>query len=151
MKQIQKKDLEKLSKRKQVLFACFCAEQVLHLVDYAIKPVFEKVIEIAHLFLEGKATKEDCKNIMRIAAYTTYESKSLTAVYAAKAAAHTADLVYSVAYDAHALNDSTSGFAAAYSAYCAQTELSILEAQWAFYDQLLNGDKYFEEIVLGKV
>ena len=103
MNQITIKELKKLSHHKQILFACFCAKQVIHLVQNEHKSICLKAIQTAYLFLKGKATKEEC-HIAAAAAYATY------------AAAAAAEL--------------------------------LIEVQWTFYDQLLNGDKYFEEIVL---
>jgi hypothetical protein len=136
MKQISKEDLEKLNHNKQILFACFCAEQVMHLVKESDKEVCLRAIKVAYLFLEGKATKEDCQ----VAASTAYASAAFAAAYASASAAFAA----AAAYAAYAAS------AAAYAAASASaaSELPIITAQWAFYDQLLNGDKYFEEIVL---
>jgi hypothetical protein len=117
MTQITQKGLEKLSHHKQVLFACFCAEQVLDLVKEKYKPVCKSIIETAYLFLEGKATKEECE-----------------------AAAHAAYAAYAEA--AH------EAAAYAYAASAAANKKQTLEEQWTFYDQLLNGDKYFEEMIL---
>ena len=100
MEIIREQDLQKLSHTKQILFACFCAEQVLHLVEEKHKEVCTKAIKTAYLFVEGKATEDEC---------------------------------YSAAHAA---------------AYAASNKEQTIAEQWTFYDQLLNGDKYFEEIVL---
>jgi hypothetical protein len=134
MKQISRQDLEKLSHHKQVLFACFCTEQVMHLVKVEHKAVCLSAVQTAYLFLEGKASKEEC----RAAAAAAAAAAADAAAYAAYAATATADAAaYAAAYAAYA--------ATAADAYTKQT---IIKAQWDFYDQLLNSDKYFEEIIL---
>ena len=136
MELITRQDLEKLNHHKQILFACFCAEQVIHLVAEADKPVCLKAIQTAYLFLEDKATQEEC----RVAAAAN------AAAYAAASAASAASA--STAYAADAAYAAYAAYAAAYAAPNKKDKAKLIEAQWAFYDQLLNGDKYFEEIVL---
>ena len=120
MKQISNKALEKLSHHKQVYFAIFCAEQVLYLVPQEHQEVALKAIEVAKAFLDGKASKEEC--------------------YAAASAAHAAS--YAASYAAHAAAH------AAASASATSSREKVIKEQWDFFDQLLNGDKYFEDIVL---
>jgi hypothetical protein len=52
--------LEKLDHKMQVMFAVFCAKQVLHLVKEEHKEVAIKAIEAAEGFVEGKVSKEEC-------------------------------------------------------------------------------------------
>ena len=156
MKQISKEDLEKLNHNKQILFACFCAEQVMHLVKESDKEVCLRAIKVAYLFLEGKATKEDCQ----AAAYAAASAATYAAyaAYAASASAASAASAANAAASAAAYA-SAAYAAAAYAAYAASAanaaaatnKAPIITAQWAFYDQLLNGDKYFEEIVLDSI
>ena len=54
------KMLEKLDHRMQVMFAVFCAKQVIDLVDASYKEVCLKAIEAAEGFIEGKGSKEEC-------------------------------------------------------------------------------------------
>jgi hypothetical protein len=135
VKQITREDLKKLSNIKQIKFAVFCAKQVIHLVRDKDKEVCIKAISIVEAYLENKASKEDCK----------------LAAYAAAADAAAAAAAYA-AYAAAAADAAAAAAAAAYAAYAAYAaaadEEKIIEAQWSLYDQLLNGDKYFEEIVL---
>ena len=100
-----REDLEKLPHMHQVRFAVFCARQVIHLVEPKYLAMCTKAIETVELFLEGRASKEEC-------------------AYAANA------------------------YAANAAAYAANDKQTIIKAQWDTYDQLLNGDRYFEEIVL---
>ena len=159
MKSPTKENLEKLSHHKQVMFACFCAEQVIHLVKEEHKSVCLKAVQTAYLFLEGKASKEECGSAANAAAaayaYATAAAYAnaayANAAYAAYANA-TAAAYANAAYAANAAATAAATAAAntAYANADANKEQTIKE-QWNFYDQLLNGDKYFEEIVLQKV
>ena len=128
MKRLTKQDLEKLNHHKQVLFACFCAEQVIHLVEEKHKQVCLKAIKVAYLFLEGKATKEDCQgaayaataaNAAAAAAIAAY-----AAAYAANAATYAADAAaYAATYAAYAANAAAyAANAATYAAYVANAK-----------------------------
>ena len=138
---ITRAELEKLSHKKQVLFACFCAEQVMHLVKEEHKAVCLRAVQVAHLFVEGKASVQEC----RAAADAAYA--------AAAAAVAAAAAAYAAAYAAAAAAANAAAYAANAAAYAnsnPKDKQSIIDAQWHFYDQLLNGDKYFEEIVLAR-
>ena len=123
MKQLQSSDLEKLSHNFQVSFAVFCAKQVLHLVDAKDKQVCENAILTAEKWLIGTASSEDCK----AAAYAANAANA--AAHAAYAAAHTANT-------------------AAAAAHASKDKQQTIKEQNDYYNELLNFDKNFEEIVL---
>ena len=84
---------EVLPHNSQILFACFCANQVIHLVPQEHQKVCKKAIEVALLFIDGKSTKEECKKAAAStadAAYATASAVAASAVDAAYAAAHAA-------------------------------------------------------------
>ena len=92
METITTSELEKLSHRDQVRFALFCANQVIHLTDIKEGKV---AIEVTERWLEGKATKEECKTATyAYAAYTanaaTYANTATYATYAATLAVNAA-------------------------------------------------------------
>jgi hypothetical protein len=124
MKSPTKSDLEKLCHHSQIYFAVFCAEQVFHLVEPKDQLVCRYAIDIAKLFIEGKATKEECY----AAAYTA------AAAYAAVDAA---------AYAAYAAAD-----AAAYAANATEDRQAIIEAQWVYYNELLAFETIVEDVLL---
>jgi hypothetical protein len=144
-----KQDLEKLPHNKQVLFACFCAERVMYLVREEHKAVCMRAIQAAYLFLEGKATKEDCRAAAH-AAHAAYAASAAYAAYAASAAADAASADAAHAAYAASADAAHAAYAAsaASAASAAKSSSSVIEAQWDYYDQLLNTDKHFEEIVL---
>jgi hypothetical protein len=143
MKSPTKQNLSKLSHTKQIYFAIFCAKQVLHLVEPKHKEAATRAIETAIAYTEGKATKEDCN-----AAYAAYAAADAAADAAAAAAAYAAAdaAAAAAAYAAYAADAAYAAYAAAAAA--ASDKQTIIEAQWIYYDMLLNTDKYFEEIVL---
>jgi len=148
-KLLTRKELSLLPNHKQVRFAIFCANQVIHLVPTEHMEVCLKAINAAELYLEGKASKEECgvaANIAYVAAYyaiyATYYAANAAASAAADAAYTTAAAYYAAA--------NAAASAAYYAANAASTKekQNIIEAQWDLYDQLLNEDRIFEEIVL---
>jgi len=98
--------LNELSHKNKVRFTLFCAKQVKHLID---SKEAMQAIDIVELFLEDKATAEECRkaaNTVYIASNTTY------AAYAAAASAAT----IAAAYTAASLTASYATAAAAYTA-----------------------------------
>jgi hypothetical protein len=137
-----RQDLEKLCHHSQIYFAIFCAEQVFHIIKQEHQPVCRQAIDIAKLFLEGKATKEECRVAAdaAAAAYATYTAATANyAAYAAYAAANAADAATYVNYAAYA------AYAAAYAAKDKQV---IIEAQWVYYKELLAFETIIEDILL---
>ena len=140
MKQIERSDLEKLSHRKQVQFAIFCAKQVIHLVKPEHKKVCETAIHTAELFLEGKATKEDCRNAAANAANAAYAAAAAAYAAAANAAAYAANAAAYAAYAA--------AYAAAAAAHAAKKDKNkIIKDQWTYYEELSkeNSVRFIEE------
>jgi hypothetical protein len=64
-KKITEDMLEKLTHKDQVRFALFCVEQVVEL-GFKSKEILV-VVDVLNRFLEGKATKKDCKVVANIA------------------------------------------------------------------------------------
>ena len=129
MKQLTKEDLNKLPHKFQVAFALFCAKQVAHLIDTKDKEVCDNCIEIVEAYLEGKASKEDCERV-------AYAAAADTAVYAANAA------------NAAAYTANTAAYYAANAPNAAANKEQTIKEQHAYYNELLNFDKVFEEVVL---
>ena len=144
--QLTKQDLEKLPHKFQTMFAVFCAKQVFHLISEKDKNVYLKAIEAAEGFIEGTVSK-DAANAAANAASAAY-----TAAYAAANAANAAgSAAYTAAYAA-AIAAYTAAYAAANAAYAAANAANkeqIIKEQWEYYNELLNFEKNFEEIILG--
>ena len=136
MKQITKDDLLKLTHKQQVQFAIFCAEQVFHLNSDKTRDKARKAIDTAKLWLEGRASQEECRAAAYAAAYAT---AAYAAAYAAYAAAYAAA--------AYAAADAAAANTAADAAAAAEDKQTIVEEQWDYYDNLLNLDKYAEEMI----
>jgi hypothetical protein len=134
LKSPTQKDLELLPHKFQVDFAIFCARQVEHLWDKY--PACVRAIELAELFLEGKATSEECGVAANAAAYAA----AAAAAYAANAAAAAAYAATHAAYAAYATH---AAYAAAYAA-----SKELIPAQWEYYNNLLHFDSIAEEILL---
>ena len=99
MKRIETKELDKLNRRKQAMFALFCANQVKHLLNGKGTKQALKAIATVEKYLEGKATKEDCKQAAAYAAAYAADA-AYAAAYAADAAAYAADAAADAAYAA---------------------------------------------------
>lgn len=152
MRQIGQEELEKLPYLKQIMFAYFCAEQVFYLVNEEHKEVCRVAIETIRKFALNEVTKKDCV-VVANAVYATYAtSDGSYAVYTVYSAVNVAPLA------THISAYAVANIAAAAVHTVTQTELvppyqlkkkqKTIEEQWNFYDQLLNGDKHFEEIIL---
>ena len=138
MEVVSKKDLAKLSHRYQVMFAVFCAEQVIHLVDPKCKEICLKAIGAAKGWIRGEATAEEC----RAAAYDAAYDAATAAAYDARAAANAA--ANAAAYDARA-----AAYAARAAAYAKKDKKKIVKQQWDYYSELLNLDENLEKILVG--
>ena len=92
--------IETLSHKDQVQFALFCAKQVIHLTG---NPGAYECIRVVELWLEGKASVEDCGR----AADTYYATTA--AIYVAANAA-----IYAAACAANATYAPSAAYAAAY-------------------------------------
>jgi hypothetical protein len=91
--------LSKLPHRSQVMFALFCARQVVHLARN-VKECRE-AIETVERWLEGKGTVEECKKATTAAIVATYDAAACAAVGAAIVATY-AEAAYADAADAAA-------------------------------------------------
>ena len=125
--------LEKLDYKMQVMFAVFCARQVIHLVKDEHVAVCIKAIETAEGFIEGRASKEECFAVA--AAYAAY------AGYAAAAAGYAADAAAAYAVAAYAA--ANAAYAAANAADADKQAIEL--EQIRYYNELLNFDKIVEE------
>jgi len=132
----RKQWLEKLSHKSNVMFALFCAKQVIHLVNNDEAKVAINTVE---RWLDGKATAEEC----RAAAATAYAATATA--YAAYAAA--AATAYAAAYA-----DAAAAYAAAYAdaaaAYAATTAAAAtyeVKEQQIEYLRILYIDSLPEE------
>jgi len=132
--------LSELSHKNKVRFALFCAKQVKHLIDS--KEAIQ-AIDIVELFLEDKATTEECRkaaNAIYAAAYDTAYTAS--AASAASAAAYTA-----AAYTAFAAA-SYAASSAAYAAYTTAASTSTITNK----DQLKQEQMdYLRELIMGEL
>ena len=152
----QESDLAKLPHKLQVRFACYCARQVLDLVEEQHRPIAIKAIEVAEAWVLGEATEAECE----AAAYAAYVAYA--AANAANAAAYAAYAAASAAYAAHATANAAAN--AAYAAYAAASAAanaayatdappskdrqSLVEAQWEYYNDLMSIDESFERMAL---
>jgi len=139
-----------------VRFAVFCAEQVKD--GWKDIPECVVAIETTERWLEGKATKRECK-VASDAAYAAYSAANATnAAYAAYTAAIAAyyAAAANAAYAAYAYAASATAYAAyANAAYAAAYAASangkphLIEAQWNYYEELLHFDDIAEKLLLG--
>ena len=149
-------DLSKLPHTLQVYFALICAKQVAHLVKPEHKVACDKALETAELWLDGKATAEECKTAAN-AAYAAYaaayaaaaNAAADAAAYAAYAAAYAAAATADAAYAANAAANAAAYAAYAAYAYTADTDKqAIIEAQWVYYKELLAFETIVEDVLL---
>ena len=118
----EKNDIQLLSNKDVVRFALFCARQVED--DWKGIPECKAAIEVAERWLEGKATKEECKD----------------AAYAAYAAA---------AYAAYAYAAANAAANAAFAAAAYANKEKTVGEQWEYYNELLHFDEIAEKALLG--
>jgi hypothetical protein len=148
---VSAEDLHKLPHKYQVMFAVFCAEQVVGLIREQDREVCVKAIEVTKKWLRGEVSKEECRAAAN-AAYTTY-----AAVRAARAAAGAA--CAAATYAAHATYTTyTAGSAACTAIYAAnaiyafhagENRNNLVKEQWNYYYELLNLDETLEKILVG--
>jgi len=100
--------LNELSHKNKVRFALFCAKQTRHLIN---NKEAMQAINIIELFLEDKATAEECRKASNVAytavpashaAYTSYDAASAAAAAASAVAYYIASTAASASYAAHA-------------------------------------------------
>ena len=149
-------ELKLLSHKDCVRFAVFCAEQVKD--GWKDIPECVVAVETTERWLEGKATKRECK-VASDAAYAAYSAANATnAAYAAYTAAIAAyyAAAANAAYAAYAYAASATAYAAyanaAYAyAYAASAngKPHLIEAQWNYYEELLHFDDIAEKLLLG--
>ena len=145
-------ELKLLSHKDCVRFALFCAEQVKE--GWRGVPECVVAVETTERWLEGKATKGECK-VTSDAAYAAYSAANATnAAYAAYNAAYyaAAAAAANAAYAAYAYAASATAYAAyANAAYAASAngKPHLIEAQWNYYEELLHFDDIAEKLLLG--
>jgi hypothetical protein len=157
MRIIGKRDLGKLNHKMQVCFALFCARQVeKHWKDI---PECVEAIRVTELWLEGKATGEECRIaydlVHGVAELASDDDAHVDA--AINAPANAADAVGSAvlaaSWDLDGDFACTSAMFAAentiYSTIGPTNKTKAIEEQWDYYHELLNFDKNFEKVVLG--
>ena len=166
MDQITSKELKLLSHNFQVRFALFCAYQVED--KWINTPEAVEATRITELWLDGKASNEECKVTAKAAAHAAnaayaatyaaanaayaaayaanaaanavYATNAANAVYAAASATNAANAVYAAAYAA-----SNAAYAAAYAV---KDRSRIIKDQWDYYNRLLSFHEEFERVVL---
>ena len=111
---INTKDLRKLPHRKQVEFALFCAKQTVKCMNNNIKKETLNAIKVTELWLEGKASSEECAVACRNTT-TAYVS-----VFVVRA------IMYTAQADYYAMR------AADYATLFSELEEAIKE-QWEYY------------------
>jgi hypothetical protein len=149
--------LNKLPHRYQVMFAIFCAEQVIGLVREQDREVCLKAIEVAKRWLRGEVSEEECKAAAGYASATGANAAAYAsgaAPYAAHAAARAARAAYA------SVNAADAAFAAIYAAgaadiahaaggYADKNRNKVIKEQWGYYNELLNLDENLEKILVG--
>jgi hypothetical protein len=138
---VNREMLDKLDHKMQVMFAVFCAKQVIDLVRLQDKEVCLKAIEAAEGFIEDRVSKEECRAAAATAHAAAYADARTAAAYAAAAAY--ADAAAAAAY---AAADAADAAYAADAADAANKERVILE-QIRYYEELLNFDNIVEEMM----
>jgi hypothetical protein len=145
---VSAEDLHKLPHRYRVMFAIFCAEQVVDLVREQDKEVCVKAIDTAKRLLKGEVSKEECRaatNAAYAAAYAASDAYACAAGYAtvyAGGAACAADAAGCAAYAAACA-------ANAYAFHADKNENKVIKEQWNYYNELLNLDENLEKILVG--
>ena len=140
-------------------------KSIIELVKPKHKVVCDKTLETVELWLDGKATVEECK-VTADAAYAAYTVAVAYAAYAvaaatadaADAAANAAAAAWYAAYAAayatnaayYAANAAAAAAAAAWYAvaYANVDKQAIVEAQWAYYKELLAFETIIEDVLL---
>lgn len=150
MERITVKDIKKLSHRKQVMFALFCAEQVKPYTNDKTRELASKVIAVVEAYLEGKATKEDCEQVgdtvwKDLEFFDNAIANAARAgVNAAWAAADNSDRYHTSDWISWAVHWTIKAIESA-----GVDKDKLIKAQWDYYYELLNFETNFEKIVLG--
>ena len=138
MEKVSRDSLQMLPRRERVMFALFCAEQVKHLSGKD-KESAVYCIKMVKLWLEGRATREQCRAAVVTANITGSANAAYAAVYATNAIAHDdASAIYA---------EYASAAVVAYITSDAAIIAQLIKAQQDYYDCLLNLDKYAEEMI----
>ena len=129
--EITKKNINLLLHKDKVRFALFCAKQVKQTKLEAIE-----CIRIVELWLDGKATMDECRAAATAAYY---------AVYAANVASHVS--VYATAYTAaYAVTDAHRSTAYA-TRYASNTKHEVIKQEEYLYE-LIHINEIVEQILL---
>jgi hypothetical protein len=129
-------NLKGLSHKDQVRFALFCANQVKDKWKHI--PSSVEAIRLTELWLEGKATTDDCWFIAGVAGSDAFR---LGANSAAASAAYTVDSIAPWA-NAHS--------AAISANYDISVDMAgIIQEQWGYFYELRDFDKIAEQILIG--
>jgi O-acetylhomoserine/O-acetylserine sulfhydrylase-like pyridoxal-dependent enzyme len=143
MNRLSKSDLEKLSHRYKVLFAVFCAEQVIYLVNPKDKDRCLKAIDAAKRWVRGEVDREECRDIAHKVSINYMADYNAAAAYAANAAACAASVVvYSNWATGWAYDASTE----AINAFTSKHSDAAMQRQWDYYYELLNLDSNLESL-----
>ena len=145
MRRMSQEDLSLLSHNFQVRFALFCAYQVKDKWDKI--PECYKAIRVVSLWLEGKASSEECSAAGR-AASGAQSNNGGNANYAVAYTAYTT--VVTRTNDSSTYIAANASYAAAYAVDVAGVSTKIIGEQWNFYNELLNFDKIAEKALLGE-
>ena len=126
-------NINKLPRKDRVRFALFCAKQVIHL---AKEPEAHECIRVTELWLEGKASAEDCRRAVD-ATHVYYDT-----TYADDAAAHAAHAAYYATY----YEGATAATQTANYAIGADTTIKSKLEQYLY--EFIHIDEIVEQILL---
>jgi hypothetical protein len=135
MERITINNLKGLSHKDQVRFALFCAYQIKS--KWENIPSSVEAIRLTELWLEGKATVEECCFIAGVAGTDAF---MFNANIAASSAA------YAVGSGAPWANACDSAISANYGIFL--DSISIIKEQWKYFYELRDFDKIAEQILL---
>jgi len=138
--------LNELSHKNKVRFALFCVKQVKHLIDDEdSKKVTMQTVNIIELFLEDKATAEECKKADDVANIVVYNAHASTGANTA-AFAVLYNAIHAAAYTVHATSHAT------YAAYTVSHASYYTNANEPNKDQLKQEQMdYLRELVMGEL
>jgi len=144
--------LDKLDHKMQVMFAIFCAKQVIDLVDANYKEACLKAIEATEGFVEGRVSKEECYAAAYAAGGASFNGRGGGAAGAAGYAANAAGAAgYAAGAAGAAANAAGAAGAAANAAGAAGAAVlarkDVEQEQIRYYNELLNFDKIVEEMI----
>ena len=158
-RQIEQQELRKLKYEHQVRFALFCAYQVKD--KWAKSPECVSAIEMVELWLQGRASSEECM-VVAVAAHEANAAIARTATYSSNAAYATVESA--IASARFAKTDGLGGGWAGYAASSARDVVfytidgssvkaidEVIKEQWDYYHELLHCDAIAEKALLGEV